>query len=185
MSQNLGFAKFSIKRTGRFLGYDHVERDSMTVYRRNGQVDYTISKPSDPQYLNNNYQAIQLVEQQDTLDNYAQSTKINCNACRIQEVYVGADGFVFPCGWLHDRLYGATINQHSDHIRMKNLMTQAGGWTKANVFHTSLEQIVNGAWFDSIEQSWNNSQRLSRCGVMCGELINLIGDQNTEIVYKE
>jgi MoaA/NifB/PqqE/SkfB family radical SAM enzyme len=185
LSQDLGFSRFSVKRTGRFLGYDHVAKDSITVYRRNGKPDYDIAKPTDPQYLNTNYQVIQQIQQHSTLEEYAQSTKINCNACRIGEVYVGADGFVFPCGWLHDRLYGPKIDQHSDYGRVRDLMTQSGGWTQANVFHTPLEQIVNGAWFQAIEQSWNNAQRLSRCGVMCGDRINLIGDQNSEIVYKK
>lgn len=185
LSQHLGFARFSIKRTGRFLGYNHVEKDSVTVYDRKGKPEYNISKPTDAQYLNNNYQSIQHIQQQSTLEQYAQSTQIDCNACRIKEVYVGADGFVFPCGWLHDRLYGPTIDQHSDHGRIRDLMTQAGGWTQANVFHTALQQIVDGPWFQAISQSWTNSQRLSRCGIMCGDRINLIGDQNTEIVYKK
>jgi len=185
LSQNLGFIKFSIKRTGRFLGYDHVERDTVPVYNRKGKIDYEIALPTNKEYLNDNYQTINEISQSNTLENYAQTTKINCNSKRIREIYIGADGFVFPCGWLHDRMYGPNIINHSDHTRILNLMTQAGGLLQTNVFYNSLENIVNGPWFKTIEQSWGNNQRLSRCGIMCGESINLIGNQNIEIVYKK
>lgn len=185
LSQRLGFTKFSIKRTGRFLGHDHVERETAPVYDRKGTIEYEIALPTNKKYLNNNYQAIDKISQLSTVENYAQTTKINCNSKRIREIYIGADGFVFPCGWLHDRMYGPSIINHSDHTRIHNLMTQVGGLTQTNIFYNSLENIVNGPWLDAIEQSWDNGQRLSRCGIMCGESINLIGEQNIEIVYKK
>ena len=54
----------------------------------------------------------------------------------------------------------------------------------ANCFKNSLEEIVDGAWFQYVKNSWTNSNRLDRCSILCGSAINLIGDQNTDIDYK-
>lgn len=185
LSQTLKFAEFSIKRTGRFLGRDHVYQSSLPVYNNQGFIDYTISLPTVPEYVNDNYQQIHFVTKKQSLSDYAKQTKISCNADRIKEIYIGADGFVFPCGWLHDRMYGPEVETHPDHVKLKLMMAQAGGWTQANVFYTKLEDIVDGAWFEVLKRSWSGPDRLERCGVMCGETINLIGRQNEEISYKE
>jgi hypothetical protein len=157
----------------------------MPVYNKTGFIDYAISIPVDEQYVNTGYQKIDLVQKQfSSLTEYAQKACISCNADRIKEIYIGADGFVFPCGWLHDRLYGPEVEGHKDHVKIKQLMARAGGWDKVNIFHTPLKQIVNGDWFDVISASWTNEDRLDRCGMMCGDGIDLIRSQNTEVKYK-
>ena len=186
LSQELGFTDFTVKRTGRFLNRNHIYQDSMPVYNRNGFIDYSISIPDDSQYVNTGYQKINLIKQQNkSLQEYAKQTCISCNSKRINEVYIGADGFVFPCGWLHDRLYGPEVENHKDHIKIKQLMVKAGGWDKVNVFHTPLKQIVDGDWFRVISESWTNEDRLERCGMMCGDGVDLIRSQNTEVEYKK
>lgn len=184
LSQKLGFDNFFVKRTGRFLNRNHVYHDSMPVYNREGFIDYSISVPTNKEYLNTGYQRITLIKQQG-LGNYAKNTCVSCNSQRINEIYIGAEGFVFPCGWLHDRLYGPEVENHLDHIKLKSLIRKAGGWDKINIFYTPLKQIVDGPWFKIIEESWSNDDRLERCGMMCGEDINLIRSQNTEVKYKK
>lgn len=185
-SKEMGFNNFSVKRTSRFLNRNHVYHDSMPVYNKNGFIDYSISVPTNHQYLNTGYHKINLIKQQDTsLDEYTRNSCISCNSQRISEVYIGADGFVFPCGWLHDRLYGPEVENHNDHIKIKQLMIKGGGRDKVNIFHTPLQQIVNGDWFKVISESWTNEDRLDRCGMMCGSGVDLIKSQNTEVEYKK
>jgi len=185
LSQLLGFSNFFVKRTGRFLDRKHVYHDSMPVYNKDGFIDYAISVPTNTDYINSGYKKITFVKEQYTsLHDYAQQACISCNAERIKEIYIGADGFVFPCGWLHDRLYGPEVESHEDHVKIKRLMTKAGGWDKVNIFHTSLKEIVNGDWFTVISDSWSNKDRLDRCGMMCGDGIDLIRSQNKEVKYK-
>lgn len=117
------------------------------------------------------------------MDHYLRTTEISCNSCRIGEIYIGADGFVFPCGWLHDRLYGPDIASHPDYIKIQQLMNDAGGYTNTNVFYSSLVQILDGPWFDMIERSWAGPDRLDRCAVICGKDANLIGEQNVDVTY--
>jgi len=181
LSKELGFSEFNIKKTSRFINRKHEYKDSLPVYHQQGYIDYNISLPTNPIYINKNYKILNSVN---SISKYTQETEISCNACRINEVYIGADGFVFPCGWLHDRLYGPEVESHSDYIKMKAMMADAGGWENANIFYTSLKDIVDGIWFKKIEESWDTSARLERCGLMCGKLINFIKDQNEGLTYK-
>jgi hypothetical protein len=184
LSQSMGFKSFNVKKTSRFLNRNHTYNDTLAVYNRNGFIDYAIAIPTVPEYINEGYQKISIIDASQNCQSYAKTTKVLCNANRIKEIYIGADGFVFPCGWLHDRLYGPDVETSQDHNMIKQLMTNAGGWPLANIFHTSLHGIVNGAWFNEIFTSWGTSQQLERCGMMCGADINLIGPQNKEIGYK-
>jgi MoaA/NifB/PqqE/SkfB family radical SAM enzyme len=184
MSMSLGFDSFNVKKTSRFFNRKHKLSDHQVVFDRNGQIDYTISIPTDAKYINEGYIEIKNLIQQSAMDQYIKDTEISCNAIRINEVYIGAEGFVFPCGWLHDRFYGPEVENTKDHSLIKELLVKAGGWTKANVFYTSLSDIVNGAWFSTIEESWASNNRLERCALLCGKNINVIGSQNKEIKYK-
>jgi MoaA/NifB/PqqE/SkfB family radical SAM enzyme len=183
-SQQLGFKEFNIKKTGRFFTRDHIITDKLLVNNNDGFIDYTISLPTNQKYINDNYETIEFVKKEHgSLNNYASATSISCNAQRINEVYIGADGFVFPCGWLHDRLYGAEVETHPDHSRIKQLIHDSGGIKNTNIFYSSFKDIINGPWFAQIQQTWTGN-RLERCGMMCGKTINLIKSQNEEIEYK-
>ena len=186
LSKSLGFTDFFVKCTSRFLNREHKYKDVLPVYNKQGFLDYTINIPTDKKYVNKNYEILNQVQSQhSSLEKYANTTCIKCNADRIKEIYIGADGYVFPCGWLHDRMYGVEVESHSDYIKIRELITQAGGITKTNIFYNSLENIVNGSWFNIISDSWTNQNRLERCGIMCGETLNLIMSQNDEINYKK
>jgi MoaA/NifB/PqqE/SkfB family radical SAM enzyme len=182
LSKQLGFKEFNIKKTSRFFKRNHEYNTSLNVYNKHGEIDYTISVPKNKEYLNQGYQVINKLE---NITDYSKSTTIKCNACQIGEIYIGADGFVFPCGWLHDRMYGPESELHMDYLLIKKLIDKAGGYKNTNIFYSSLTQIINGPWFDVIEQSWSNADRLERCGIMCGSKVNLIKDQNTYITYKK
>lgn len=179
-SKELGFKKFSIKRTGRFLNRAHDYSSKLEVYDKHNNVDYLIHLPTIPDLINKEYDQIKFYNNAE----YKKTTSVQCNALRISEIYIGADGFVFPCGWLHDRMYGPEIFNHSDYTTMHNLINQAGGLHKISVFYCSLSDIIN-CWFSIIEKSWSNGQRLERCSMMCGSGLNFIGSQNQDIDYKK
>ena len=182
LAGTLGFSEFNIKKTARFLNRSHELHDSLTVLDGSGRGQYELRPPTDDRYLNSEYQTMRSLGD---LDLYADRTRIRCNALRIREVYVAADGMVFPCGWLHDRLYGPEVESTDDHVRMKALLKGVGGWQAANIHLTPLEQIVEGPWFSTIYNSWSSASRLRRCGMMCGSKTNPIGEQNDQILYKK
>lgn len=185
LAGTLGFSEFNIKKTSRFLNRKHELQDYLSVQDRKGVVQYQIRPPTDKKYLNPEYHTIQSLKGKwGSLDDYASQTDIKCNAQRIKEIYVAADGTVFPCGWLHSLMYGPEVETTDDHIRIKTMLKDIGGWQQANVLHTDLEEIIEGKWFQSITNSWTSKSRLKKCGMMCGVGANLIGQQNTEIKYK-
>lgn len=179
LSIDLGFSHFNVKKTSRFLNHLHEFVDEIVVENDQGYPEYTINMPTDESFINPGYKFTQKIDQ-----NYLQTTKISCNSCRINEVYIGCEGLVFPCGWLHDRLYGEAIKQHQDHKTMMKLFDEIGGQEKANVFTNTLLSIIDDLWFPKIETQWSNNS-IQRCAVMCGSKMNLIGPQNSEITYKE
>lgn len=184
LSAERGFKEFCVKKTGRFLNRLHEFSSQQNVLDANGVVEYTITLPKNKAYINDAYSIISTLPN-NQLKQYLSHCEIHCNADRIKELYLGADGFVFPCGWLHDRLYGPEIVNHKDHDMIKTLMNKIGGWQQANVFHTSLDNIVDHGWFRLITESWHNEDRLERCAMMCGSQINVIGPQNHSVRYKK
>ena len=82
-------------------------------------------------------------------------------------------------------MYGPEVETHDDYVKIREMMKNVGGLANTNIFHSSLENVVNGPWFDAIRASWTSGNRLERCGIMCGDSVNLIQSQNAEIAYKE
>lgn len=176
LSKQLGFSSFNVKKSSRFMNYAHRYSSSLQVKDRHGNTEYTIDLPTDPAYINGAYADIVSTD----IADYKNNTCIKCNAVRIQEIYIGADGNVFPCGWLHDRLYPDLVLGSSDNVKI----TEQINTLPANCFTNTLEEIVDGAWFRYVKDSWTNTDRLERCSVLCGTGFNLVGDQNTDIDYK-
>ena len=177
LSHLQGFKEFNVKRTARFLNRQHQQMPYQSVRNDHGAEVNRIYPPTRPEYQNN--QARPLSESE------IRTTPIRCNAQRIREVYVAATGQVFPCGWLHDRLYGPEVTPTTDHCIMHQWLAGAGGDLGTNCIHTPLADIVEGDWFRTIAQSHSTQSRLSRCAHMCGTQINPIGAQNQDIHYKD
>lgn len=178
ISQQLHFKEFNVKKTGRFFNKSHQMVGHLDVIDKKGKKEYIIEPPDAP-YLNRAYDVLNKID----FASYVQNTQISCYWMNHDMLYIGADGYVFPCGFLHDRLYGVEAESNSDHKHILAMMQQAGGYEKANVFHTALADIVDGHWFARIKQSWS-TDRLERCGLLCGEKVNLLADQNSSINYK-
>jgi len=177
LANNLGFSSFNVKKTSRFLNRQHQYQSSQGVLNSYGEEEYKIFPPTLAEYINTEAESIHDTSLLDT-------TKISCNAKKIGEIYVAADGMVFPCGWLHDRMYGPYIETHSDHIKMLEVIERVGK-ENTNCRTATIESIVDGPWFKHISESWEDHTRYERCAVMCGNCINPIGTQNAEISYKK
>jgi MoaA/NifB/PqqE/SkfB family radical SAM enzyme len=170
LSTDLGFANFNVKLTGRFFNKNHEIVKNVLVYNSKNQPEYTIELPTRTKYVNMAYSEI---------DQVNSNTEIKCKCKTLNRIYLSAEGYVFPCGWLHDRMYGHEAEQHPDHQKLENLFDLAGGKHLANIVHTNIDNIINGAWFKTIQDSWSNHDtKLDRCQIMCGNTADLIGNQN-------
>ncbi len=179
VSAAMGFKEFNVKKTSRFLRKDHTYQPSMDVYDTKGNVEYQLELPTNPEYINGTYEQLEHID----LNQYAKDTQVSCHMMKNNEINIGADGYVFPCGWLHDRLYGVEAEATPDHENILDMMESTGSKDNANAFKTRLRNIVDGPWFRTIQESWT-AGRLERCGIICGDGINSIGNQNTDIEYK-
>lgn len=159
LSKSMGFSDFYIKKTTRFLDKKHIEIEKTPVLDKN--KIYFIKPPTDKKYLNEGYASI---HGRDFMNE-----EIWCMAKKHNNIYIGSDGYVFPCGWVHDRLYGYEPESTVDVVRIENLFNMAGGREKANIYYTPIKDIIYGKWFEVMENSWNNEHRLERCARQCGK----------------
>ena len=181
LSQQLNFKTFNIKKTSRFFNKSHQLIPMLDVLDNFGNKIYKIKPPTIKKYLNKSVQTIQSFNK----ELYVKKTNITCTHLIKNEIYIGADGYVFPCGWLHDRLYGVESQYTSDRNKIRKMMKDAGGDHIANCFETPLEQIVDGIWFDSIQNSWSSKTlRFERCAWLCGDSVNFIKEQNEFLKYE-
>ena len=136
----------------------------------------------DKEYQNKGYEDFKSVsEQYQGYQNYLKNTEIDCKAKRQHYIYISAEGDVFPCGFLSDRMYGYESENHQDHKTMMDIIESIGGRTKINLHYTSLNDIVHGDWFDAIEHSWTDNS-IQRCAHMCGNESTLIKNANFETI---
>ena len=89
-----------------------------------------------------------------------QTRKINCFSFHngSSEIYIAANGDVSPCCWLGD------LKIHE----AKNIIKD---YTKININHTSLEDILEGEFFNELAngiQGKKNAYRLQTCYHTCG-----------------
>jgi MoaA/NifB/PqqE/SkfB family radical SAM enzyme len=172
LSKQLGFKRFNVKKTYRFFNRNHQFIPLILV------DGFKLEPPSNPLYQNQPTSILHWTN----LEKYKKSTKISCHYLKEKSIYIGADGYVFPCGWLHDRLYGIESELNIDHSTIEKMMIESGGKSKANCFDTQLVEIVNGHWFKSISDGWE-SNRIERCSIMCGRNLNFIANQNELVTY--
>lgn len=172
LSKHMGFVRFNVKKTFRFYNRQHELIPWI-------QVDnFQLRPASDHRYLN--HAMTQMPVQQ--FRSVSHTPDIQCYSLHRKHLYIAADGKVFPCGWLHDRLYGIEAEQHPDHSEILRMIDQVGGADQITAFRQPIESIVNGAWFELIAQGWSQS-RLERCEVICGQGRSMRKEQNSEIDY--
>jgi hypothetical protein len=159
LSKTNGFKNFIVKQTTRFVNKQHQFVDHVPVL--DNKKIFFLKLPSDSNLVNPGYDQFRNSDK-----NYTQ-VEINCIAKRLEMIYIGADGYVFPCGFLADRLYGFEAEDHPDHARIMELFKIAGGAHLANLNYTELTDIVTGSWFNTIEKSWSDNTRLERCAHQC------------------
>lgn len=179
LSKNLGFQDILIKKTWRFFNKNHEFQDQYAVLDKNGKIEYYLELPNSDMYINEGYQTIKFLDKKyNNFKNYLKSTVINCHEKIAKQIYISAEGMVFPCGWIHDRIYGYEAEQHPDRLKLLSIIDKSGGIDKINLKNKSLNEIVEGKFFTDFQNSWTNDNRLERCSLICGSELNGIKSQN-------
>lgn len=119
LARELGFREFCVKRTGRFLK-SWKETPFSPVLDREGQLEYLLEMPTNPQYRNKNF--LEVYDDRSAAESHLTETPINCKVAGSRSVYVSAEGLVLPCCWMAS-LYPVGEAIEADEIqRLANLL---------------------------------------------------------------
>ncbi|MBS0658710.1 MAG: radical SAM protein [Verrucomicrobia bacterium] len=169
LAAELGFARFQAKRTKRFLRDGKVE-SRYPVRNARGALEAYLEAPRSPEWRNEAVaEAGRSWEAEPAgYEGYLATTPIACKALHEHELYLSADGRIFPCCYLaqiHDAAPGSDARQ----VRAL-LEAQPDGLDSLDLRRHALAEIVAGPVFQEIARRWAPTpDRLRTCAKQCGQ----------------
>lgn len=193
LSQNMGFANFLPRRTGRFFHHGREQEIAKWPVYDRGQTEaaYFLEPPSDPQWHNASIRRLPwLKSNYNDLTNYFDSTTIHCDALLGKKIAINAEGLVLPCNFFNHNLYDARFRsdvlpgshpRHTvdGHNQVRSFL-ESYGLDNINIHQKTLEQIFDCEMWTDLVASWNQSLsqgRLFECALTCGEKFTKVWDQ--------
>jgi len=170
LSKELGCHGFAYKPTSRFVDKQHKLLLQFPVLDKNKKISHYLEPPNNnKKYVSKSIESYQRnVEQFGSYTQYLRDVPIRCDALHKQYFSVTAQGYVFPCQWLYDRMYGIDVENHPSRDELMNMIQTTGGLEKICLYHTEIDQILDGEFFTAVQNSWNSTHRLERCANQCG-----------------
>ena len=168
LAMDMGFEKFQVKKTGRFFStVRHEGKESHQAMNRKGEETQKLEKPYD-KYINRALNKEQgLVAKHGSMDAYYDATPIKCKAIEKSEIFVTAEGHVFPCCWTAGQQYKWYWGP-----REAPIWKLIGDPDNISLRKHTIQEIVEGPFFKAIEDSWSCSSvkdgKLKVCANKCG-----------------
>ncbi len=162
LAERLGFESFRIKRSKRVYKPDapSVSQATDVVDRKTKEVTHRVEPPKQVENQNSMMTKGQpLIDAFGGIEDFMQRTPISCFAKGRREIYVSADGLIYPCCWL------ATIHSTDDFI---DRLTEWGGKHLIDPRVSSLKEVIEGSIFQGISESWGSDNRIPTCSLNCG-----------------
>ena len=165
LADEMGFSAFNNIADG---------RDRGPVYTRTGEFSHWLGDPWDKPTPDIGYMLESHVTWYDvkTIRSPRDITPVNigCHHKRTQELYIAANGEIYPCCYLG--YYPQTMH-HPGNTELKLLVN------KNNALEHSLEECMQ--WFDQVEETWNRPSiaegRLYTCVNTCGSWTQPVNKQ--------
>ena len=154
LSQQLGFTNFWVVDAGRdtMPVFTSDKRLSHIIGNYTGKTDFEELYTDSLNYLNDPGGAVR---------NEKSNRTISCHAKKNNEIYVSANGEVYPCCWLG--FYPMHSSRRSSNDQLKPLIVNN------NALDHSLEETIK--WFNQVEATWNLSVpegKIFACNEQCG-----------------
>ena len=165
LSQQMGFKRFFVLRSGR---WGRGGRDAVKVQDRNGNYEYTIYPPSDPDKQHpGEEKKLDVIDSYGSWDRFIDTVPISCMAQRKDKeaIFIDHSGLVFPCCYLASEVH-APLAPYGQLLRMLD-----GDWSNINALVHPLRDILDGEYYQRIEHSWGCASvadgRLKKCAQEC------------------
>lgn len=171
MSEEIGCSAFACKSTTRFIDKKHELIKKFPVLDKNQKHSHYLEPPDiSSNFLNQNIDSFtEKIKKYGSYEQYLESVEIKCAAIDNKWIQITSQGFVFPCGWLYDRLYGVDVDGHQSQIELMQMIENTGGMEAISLHNRSLHDILDGDFFAAIKKSWQGKNRLRRCANQCGK----------------
>ncbi len=173
LAEDMGFAAFFVRKTGRFVRHGELEPVArFDVRERDGSFAYWIEPPRNPEYLNPAYEDLpQLRASHGDYAHYLDDVEVRCKVAGTKgKIYLSAQGYALPCCWL-----GAVYSETSTPERRQfaELVEGFGGTVALDARERGLRAVVEGPLFQqAIPASWNLDSvaagKLAICARTCG-----------------
>lgn len=156
LSQELGFKEFNLVDAGRNTG---------PVFKRDGTYSHGLGNYTGSQNFDELYtQHLHYVDKPEItiLHTEHPNRKIDCYAKKQQEIYITANGEVYPCCWLG--FYPMNETGNPSNMQLRPIINNN------NALEHGIESTI--AWFNGIEQSWSLDSvakgKIYTCNETCG-----------------
>jgi len=162
LSQRMGFTRFFVLRSGR---WGRSGKTGLQVQDRDGNYEYTIYPPSDPEKQHPSADKRQaIIDSYGSWDKFLDGVRITCMAQRDREMYVDHTGLIFPCCHLAGEVHRPMLRGQLHHML-------DGDWSNINALVHPLRDILEGQYYQRIEDSWGRASvadgRLKKCAQEC------------------
>jgi MoaA/NifB/PqqE/SkfB family radical SAM enzyme len=179
LSQTMGFEKFMIKKTGRFITRKGEKKESHQAVSRKGNTTVEIKKP-DKKFQNSALtKQDKIIEKYGSMDQYYDTVPIHCKVKNEGNLFITAEGLALPCCWTAGQMYKWYLPYQSTQIW--DFINAAGGKAAINAKEHGLEKIFETGIFSLIEQSWIKVSvaqgKLKICSQTCGAEFDPFAEQ--------
>ena len=155
LANELGFKKFDFVDAGRdtTVVFDRDKKFSHTIGDYTGSRDYDLLYTQYRQYISDPMLTFSKIK--------IQEKSIDCYSKKNKEIYISANGEVYPCCWLG--FYPLGSQGSPSMFQLKPLVKQN------NALEYEIEETIK--WFNSIEEGWNKTVpngKIHTCNETCG-----------------
>jgi len=195
LSKELGFTKFQVKKSARFMSLSGSAKSTIHSTNRKGE-EVLIEEPTLEEYQNlGTIEAKKYATEQEIffptkkadllgkitperfnpnseLQKIYDTAPITCKVQKEKSMYVSAEGVVQPCCWVAGQMYNWYHTPKGSQIwKLINIV----GKKNINALNYSIESIIEGEYFQSLfVDSWGKSScdkgKLQICAKTCGKI---------------
>lgn len=146
LSSEMGFQRFRVKKSYRFGIYQGVNLSPPSF--TNKAMDQFKQDPS-----------------------FFDTCSINCKVQHSNEIYVSAEGLLFPCCWTAGTRYG----------KDEQIRDLVGNLDNINCLKHSIKEVMDNGFLNSISDSWSKMSvqegKIKVCAVQCNTKYDMFSEQ--------